>query len=942
LSDVLPAPPRRPRNALDLIGRRGELLALRRLLDRGERLITLSGGPGFGKSRLARALTEATAREGRWSGGVFEVALGRAAGADPAEEVRLALGLPPSADAGGPDWLGPRLRELGPVLLVLDDVDRAIEATRAALPILLDAAPDLTFIAVSREALGLPGEVRFVLGPLPFDGGAEGPPAGDTRREATGLFADDTAEHLFTIRAEAASPGCSAAPGWPEAVRRLVRRLDGNPLALECAAARMTVLTPEELLTRLEERLAVLEAPSGQLTRGLWEALEEAWEALSPYEQRALARLSILEAPARFEALEAIVGDGPGAPEALDVIDGLARKSLLARARLGEATAPHLFLFESVRSFARTWLERSPSEADDARERLVGWCVAFVAGHTGATASPRTPAARLALLEERELLLGAVKLLSRRLAAPSAAEAAARILVGLDSVIRSVGAPPWVSDVLRRVSADPRLSPRLRVLALITHGARAFRLASWAEATRAFDDALEVAQAAGDRHLEGIARYRRAPLVLACPSAEVEDSVRRGVELLDSGEGGDLVFERAEALAWLAAVQLKRGDLETPLALYAEAIGIMRREGFVHALARTLSNLSVLHMLRDEPATAAECLQEALACETVGDRSLACFIHQNLAECALHDGALESARELLERAQEAARELGYLWVLGDTTHSLSQLAFIDGELEEAAELAEAAREPLARGVEEPATLGLNRLVRALVAAARGEREVAAAASAAADAVLERIEDPVVARVAAIHRAHLALLLGEVEGEAAVAMADAELGDHGARPRRHELLFARRLLEATLARLALEVAPARAEPAPPVTAPPVTAPPVTAPLSGGFVIAADGTWFADPSGEQVSLARKATARRVLARLVADLGPDGSTPLDIDDIFAAGWPGDRAPEPHRSNRVYVLIRRLRNAGLAPVLVHDGEGYRLDSTPGLAVAPASQSLN
>jgi len=934
VSNDLPAPPRRPRNAQDLIGRDAELDALRGLLDRGERLVTLSGGPGFGKSRLARALADALAREGAWSGGVFSVPLGGAEGVGLVEAVGLALGLPPAPDADQPAWLGPRLRELGPVLLVLDDVDRAIAATREALPTLLDDAPGLALVAVSREALGLASEVRFVLGPLPFDEGSGVTDAGAATSDpgpGPTAFAGDTAEHLFTLRAEAASPGCSRARGWTEGVRRLVRRLDGNPLALECAAVRMTILTPEALLARLDDRLALLAAPPGFGARGLWEALDDAWQALSAFEQRALARLSILEGPARLGALEAIVGDEPGAPMALELIDGLARKSLLARAPLGEGPAPRLFLFESVRSFARARYEGFPREAEDARDRLVAWCVGFAEAQGTDVMTPLTPAARLALVAEWDLLLGAARLASERpacAAAPSSAEAAARLLVGLGSVMRHIGAPSWVADLLRRLASGPHLSPHLRIRALLTR-ARVVALSSWRESARALDDAREIAHAIGDRHLEGIACYQRGQLVQAGDHAAVEASVRRGLELLEGREGSEgsgLDFPRAEARAWLAGVHAVRGDYATASALYAEAIPDIRRRGFVGLLARTLNNAGTVHCCIGDWAMAEACFLEALECaEADGDRVLACVIRPNLAECALRDGALEAARELFERGREAARELGYARVNGAATDYLAQIAFVDGELDEADELAEAAREPVARAWDDPAVLGLNGLVRAVIACARGKIAAAAEASAAADRELARVDHPVVLGVAAIHRAHLALLRGEVDGATARARAAAALEDHpDIRARRHELVFANGLLEATLARQAEAPAPARVEPPPPPAPPDATR----------FVIAGDGTWFSPPGGERVSLARKATARRVLAHLVAHR--EAETPLDVDGVFAAGWPGDRTPEPHRSNRAYVLIRRLRNAGLAPVLVHDGDGYRLDPTPGLVIAP------
>lgn len=344
----------KPRPALGgLFGRAAELAALALRIEGADRLVTLTGGPGFGKTRLGEALFEATADRSAWTGGRWFARLS-ALSPDPVEAVCSTLGLASVPGVPPVERVGAHLASLGRVLLVIDGLEPGLSEARRSLATWLAAAPGLSIVATSREALGLAGEACAVVGPLD----------------------DDAALALFTRLSEAASPGASAVSGWGEAVRRLVRRLDGNPLALECAAARMTVLSPQALLARLDDRLGALGAPTGPGSerRGLRDALDEAWHALSPAEQRGLARLSVFDGPASLEAIEHVLvaGDPPGTdPPPLECLERLTRKSLVAlRAASPPALGRRFFLYETVRGYAADWLRREPGEAREAEAGL--------------------------------------------------------------------------------------------------------------------------------------------------------------------------------------------------------------------------------------------------------------------------------------------------------------------------------------------------------------------------------------------------------------------------------------------------------------------------------------------------------------------------------------------------------------------------------------------
>lgn len=180
----------KPRPALSgLFGRAAELAALALCIEGADRLVTLTGGPGSGKTRLGEALFEATADPSAWTGGRWFARLS-ALSLDPVEAVCSSLGLASVPGVPPVERVGAHLASLGRVLLVIDGLEHGLSEARRSLATWLAAAPGLSIVATSREALGLPGEACAVVGPLD----------------------DDAALALFTR--------LSVASGWGEAARR--------------------------------------------------------------------------------------------------------------------------------------------------------------------------------------------------------------------------------------------------------------------------------------------------------------------------------------------------------------------------------------------------------------------------------------------------------------------------------------------------------------------------------------------------------------------------------------------------------------------------------------------------------------------------------------------------------------------------------------------------
>ncbi|MFI9783794.1 ATP-binding protein [Kitasatospora sp. NPDC051984] len=325
------------------VGREGELATVARALTAG-RLTTLTGPGGSGKTRLS---VEAGRREqstANWPGGVWQVEL--APLDDPAAvpaAVAAALGLRETVlhtggtvaeviEGGRKDPVSRVVDHLGRrrLLLLLDNCEHVVQAAADLADRLLADCPGITVLATSREPLGVPGETVLPVEPLP----------------------DPSALRLLADRGAAARPGFRTDQD-PEACAELCRRLDGLPLAIELAAARLRGLTPRQLADRLDSRFALLTAGSRTLLprqQTLRAVVDWSWDLLGPRERAVLRRLSVFAGGCTLEAAEAVLADAevPRA-EVADLLLSLVDKSLLV-AGLGEQ--PRYWMLETIHEYA--------------------------------------------------------------------------------------------------------------------------------------------------------------------------------------------------------------------------------------------------------------------------------------------------------------------------------------------------------------------------------------------------------------------------------------------------------------------------------------------------------------------------------------------------------------------------------------------------------------
>ncbi|HEX6468829.1 MAG TPA: BTAD domain-containing putative transcriptional regulator [Streptosporangiaceae bacterium] len=361
-----PAPPL-PRPLTELIGRESAVAEIRALLDEGERLVTLTGPGGVGKTRLA---IEVAAGRQDLPDGVWMVELAGAGAGSVADAVSAALDIRESDRADLAAMLRSRT-----ALIVLDNCEHVIDEAAELAEKLLPAAPGLRILATSREPLGVAGEVVWDVPPLEVPAREAGPDE----------LARSSAVRLFVARAAAAVRGFTLDAGNAAAVGLLCRRLDGIPLALELAATRVRALGVQGVVDRLDDRFRLLAtghrgAPPRQRT--LMAMIDWSWDLLSVPEQTVLRRLAVHADGCTLEAAMSVCGGddtareageagdadsaAPGGPDVLDLLVRLVDRSLVVSVRTAEG--PRYRLLESVAAYCQERL-REAGEQELVRRR---------------------------------------------------------------------------------------------------------------------------------------------------------------------------------------------------------------------------------------------------------------------------------------------------------------------------------------------------------------------------------------------------------------------------------------------------------------------------------------------------------------------------------------------------------------------------------------------
>ena len=836
------------------VGRAEELARIEKLFASGARLVTVWAAAGMGKTRLAIEAAALAARKEAVAFATLAPAPDREA---MLAEIGRALDVAPTTERTTRDALtrlGQALAARGPILVVLDNFEHLADEAPVVTQ-LLRAAPRARFLVTSRERLRVQGEIAFELLPLPFDGSPE-------------------AEELFLDRARAADASWEPTPPQRERIAKLLRALDGIPLVIELAAARLPVLGLDGLETTLGEHLDVLvsarrDGESRQATlRG---AIEWSWELCSLAERMALAQAALFRGGFSIEAAEQVFADGlPSGARVLDVVERLRERSLLRSYFPKETPDRARFtLYEPIRAFASEKL-------DELGERAAAEARHAAYFRRAATAWASASALDLLSIEYPNVLSVIDRTLSGPRRTVSAALVAIELLVALEPIlVRRVSAATQIEliDRARKGLGGTSLDDGTHAALLRLRGRAALVAGRTTDAMHDLENAL------AHTHDDASARALRIDLGVAHHGAHQYDLAERFYDAALDGCTDDRVHARA--LGNLGALAHDRGERGDARAKYGAAIDAAHAAGDARLEGNFRVNLGVLDVEDGRPDAASIELTRGLELvRLAGDRRLEAITLGNLGMLSHERGELHAALANHTRARTLLADVGDVRSEGLARTRRGAVLAALARTEEAETELDAAERTFA-ALDDRVALGTVDVARGFVDLARW---IGAKALGRGDEE-RRLLDELDKR----------MQNARTSGGASTASDDARA-------------FLR-LLDAALARLAAGAVP-------------------EVPLDdGALVLGPEARFYRPPSGAFEDLrTRKAARALLLAR--ADDHAGGARGLTVAELYEAGWAGDRATEEAAANRVHVNLAALRKRGLKRHIVLHGDRYALDA--------------
>jgi predicted ATPase/class 3 adenylate cyclase len=649
-----------PTQLTSFVGREAELGTACELLA-ANRLVTLTGPGGTGKTRLSLQVAAAAADD--FPDGVFFVPLETVR--DPAfvaSRIAGEIGLAEASGRSGRDvvveWLGGKR-----VLLVLDNFEQVLDAGPLVADI-LRVAPGLRVIVTSRAALRVSGEQEFPVPglPVPPDPGHLG---GYERAQRAGADAVDPAllttfeaVRLFIARARSVRPDFSVTNENAPAVAAICARLQGMPLAIELAAARVKLLGPDAILARLEHQLNLLAAGARDLPerqQTLRGAIAWSYDILEEPHRRLLDRLSVFAGGFELVAAEAI--GGPSSELGTDVLDGLMALSDQSLVRAGDGDVPRFQLLETIREFAAEMLDRR-DDAAAIRERHARWYLALAE----AAAPGLAGVDQRRLLEQLEQEHDNLRAVLDRAAAAGDAQVAIRLAFAMWRFWQKRGHLNEARRRLEALAAAPwsHDEPILRARLMEALGGVLWWQADLAAMKIAYGEALEIWRAQGNKAEIANALYNYAFSFAVSPNP--------GLETAPADPDGIGARAQEEALALYEELGDVRGQANV-------LWGIGNREYFQRVTDGGVATMRrALQLFRQ-----------------VGDTTMAAWSQHMLGGALLRLGRTDEARPILREAlrhfHDASDASGLALILDD----LASLAVVDGDLPRAARIRGAAR-----------------------------------------------------------------------------------------------------------------------------------------------------------------------------------------------------------------------------------------------------------
>jgi non-specific serine/threonine protein kinase len=606
-----------------LIGREHDVDAIDRTLD-ASRLVTLVGPGGVGKTRLA--LQVASARQASFPDGVWLVEL--AALTDDAmvpRAVASTLGVREQARRPLGETLAETLRARR-MLLILDNCEHLVDACARIGETLLRACPRLQILATSREALAIGGEIVWPVAPLPV------PPTDEA------LLVSDLSQlasvQLFVERASAVAPGFALAEQHPDAVARICRHLDGMPLALELAAARVASLSVDQIAARLDDSFRLLTlgsrtaAPRHQTLRA---ALDWSFELLTEPERLALRRLAVFPGGCTLAAAERVLGDGSGEgdgfwvlgdgerdtepltpgtqhPSTMDVLARLVGKSLVRAEQetIAGVSEARYRMLETVRQYASERL-REAGEDEALHRRQGDWCAELAEA-----AEPHLLGAEqvtwLVRLDREYANIRAALSWCLEHEPPLGLRIAASLWQFWRIRLYLSEGRHWLEVLLAR-APDPT---RVRARALAAAGLLARWQLDVVAARERYDEALALARALDDQQLIGVV-LREVGTLVSAHFGDQQQARALFEEALAASRAADDRRSVATNLMQQGRLAMIAGEYRRAQTLFDESVALLAEVGDRWQLAMTLEDAGGVALVVGEPERAEAFFDQALA-----------------------------------------------------------------------------------------------------------------------------------------------------------------------------------------------------------------------------------------------------------------------------------------------------------------------------------------
>ena len=626
-----------PIETTPLVGRRRELDAIKRLME-SSRLVTLTGTGGAGKTRLARRLAIDLARTFRGKVHFVELADVQDGGLI-GHTITASVGLQVKSAEFDIAALAEHFGD-SRVLLVVDNCEHVVEDCGQILDDLLVRCEGVRVVATSQRALGLVGESVFAVPPLKV-------PAGDVdvRPEALAHY---EAVMLFVDRAAALKPEFSLTAGNAKAVVELCRALEGVPLALELAAARIRVLSPHAMVDRLSDRYRLLSHGYGgrvpERQRSLEASVQWTYDLCSEGERRLWANLSCFRGGMALEAVEAVAGDRPDGEDLIDLLSALVDKSVLVRD--GDEDRVRYRMLETLRLYGARCLEER-GELDLAERRHRDYFVDLTKRYAKEWTGPRQVEWLRCIGDEHANIRSALQYsIERDEPGPALA-----ILADLESF--------WVN------------------VGLVSEARRWF--------TRAF--------AGVSQGVEGLAPALRVAAWFALVQTDLEsaEAITAGLRVLAAEASEDAVSTKAQAVVAEGLLCAWQGRTADGIRLIERSTPMFRELGDLSMVTFTLTLSGMLLGFEGEHARAEAAQRASLeVTEPCGELYMRSFAYAMLGIVALEQGNLTGASGLLRKCLVMNRTLGDLLGLAVSLEFLAWIAVAEDRGERAAALLGAA------------------------------------------------------------------------------------------------------------------------------------------------------------------------------------------------------------------------------------------------------------